>query len=383
MRRNNPGQTTFDLRVIIFSLVILAVIIMIFPGRPVAAVELVSDYTIQIQPKARVLGSLTGKLLVYLRPHITMYNDQGKQIFSRKMKNNVKPTLSPNGEYLGLITYADRSPTDLKTVKLEMFDNRGKFKWKLDKPAANAFHITDHGSFFGIEGVQGIGSTRVHVYDNYGDRRTILVFKNYQGFLASSSGAKFIIDQGATGLIVHDSLGEAIAVLPAAEKFLFDKDERYIGTFSGRIFRLYQDEKEVVAIRFEGTQIKTMAIDVAGDLVILMGEKRFGGYGLTTRHLKWDYTLSEKDRFFTSLDISPDSRRFACGVDVNLGNSVPKENRHIEGYIYLFSTNGSNLGRHKEEYSLWGVGFPKGVFSSSGGSLIVQTREKIEKLRLK
>lgn len=383
MRQHDFAKTASQPRTIILGVLLTAALALFLSFESVSAYGLTSEFSIKLKAKDRVLGSMEGNILVYGRPYITAYNNRGRQIFSRKLKNNIKPTVSPNGLILGLVTYADRSPTDLKTVKLEMFDRGGKFKWKLDKPKASTFQITNKGSFFGIEGVQGISPTRVHVYDQYGDRTTILVFDKYLGLLPSPSASKFIVDQGRDGLAVFDSLGNELAVLPAAGDFIFDKDDRYIGTFSGGVFRLYQDTKEIVSLRHNDPKIVDLAINVEADLVVLMSETSFGVYGLTTRALLWEYTLPEAEQNFTSLDLTHDGQRFACGVDVNLGKAVSKENRHVEGHVFIFGVKNRDLNRHTEKYSLWGVGIPKGVFSTSGGSLIVQTREKLERFRLR
>ena len=349
---------------------------------PAAALELVSEYSIPLMEKDRVLGSLEGNYMVYGRPEIKMYNNRGKILFSKKLTNNVKPTLSPNGKYLGLVTYADHSPTDLKTVMLEMFDQAGKYRWKLDKPAANTFMIADNGAFFGIEGTPGISPTRIHLYDQYGDRINILTIDDYHGFVISPMGAKFIVDKAKAGLEVYDDKGVLLGSLPVSRNYVFDRDERYLATFFQGVFKLYQDEKEVVTIQSSEMVIVDMAINVEQNLAVLMAAKRLEVYELTTQRLLWEHRITEETKWLTSLDLSDDGRFITCGLDVNGGSQVQKADRHVEGYLLLFTSNGKTMTREKENYKLWGTGFPKGVFTASSGSVMLQTREKLEKFKI-
>jgi len=350
---------------------------------PAISADLVSEINIPLTEKDRVLGSLEGNFLIYGRPNITMYDQQGKAIFTRKLTNNIKPTLSPNGKYLGLITYADHSPTDLKTLAFERFDENGKFLWKLTKPDANTFMIADNGAIFGIEGVKGISPNRIHMYDQYGDIINILNLKSYHGIAIAPSGGKFIIDRARDGLDVYDSLGNFLATLPVSKNYVFDRDHRYIATFFQAVFHLFQDEKEVVSFRSSEAVIKDMAIDVEKNLAVFMSVKRLEVYELTTKKRLWEYRLRDERLFFTSLHVSNDGQYIACGVDVNGGTPVPKAMRHVEGYVYLFPIDGSTLDKHHETYKTWGTNLPNGVFIPDSKGLWVQTREKLEKFLIK
>jgi len=365
------------------AVLLLTLLLIILMAIPAGALELVSEYSIPLKEKDRILGSLEGNYLVYGRPYVKMYNNRGKALFSKKLKNNVKPTLSPNGKYFGLITYADRSPTDLKTVKLEMFDQSGKFRWKIDKPAANAFLIADNGAFYGIEGTPGISPTKIHIYDQYGDRINILILDKYHGLSISPKGTKFIIDKARDGLEVYDSTGTLLDSLPVSKNYVIDRDERYIATFFQGIFRLYQDEKEVVSFKSPEMTIRDMAINVENNIVVLMAAKRLEVYELTTKKQLWEHRITDGSKWLNSLDLSNDARFIVCGLDVNGGNQLPKAERHVEGYLLLFTSNGKTMTRQKENYKIWGTGLPKGVFTTSSGSVLMQTREKLEKFRIK
>jgi hypothetical protein len=312
-----------------------------------------------------------------------MYNIQGNKLFSRKLKNNVKPTLSPNGKYLGLTTYADRSPTDLKTVKFEMHDQAGRLQWAMKDPTPNAFMIANNGAIFGIEGVEGIPPTRVHLFDQFGDMLNILTFNEYHGITIAPKGEKFIIDRARGGLEVYDSLGNFLDSLPISKNYVFDRDVRYIATYFQGVFRLFQDEKEVVTLTCPELVIREMVVNVEENLLVLMGSKRLEVYELTTKKQLWEHRLIGGSKWFASLDVSDDGRFIACGLDINGGNQVPKGKRHVEGYLMLFATNGKSMIKQKEIYDLWATGLPKGVFPQSSGSVIMQTREKITKFKIK
>jgi hypothetical protein len=370
-----------QLSVKLFSTLIITAAVL-GASAPCQAINLVSEYSIKLNANDRVLGSLSENFLVYGRPQITLYNSRGKAIFSRKLKNNVKPTLSPRGKYLGLVTYADRSPTDLKTVKLELYDQAGKSLWKMSDPAPNSFIITDQGTIFGIEGVKGIPPTRIYLYNKYGTQITILPIKEYHGLEIAPSAGKFIVDKAGEGLDVYDSLGNLLATLPTSEKYVFDKDDRYIGLFYESVFRLYQDEKEVATIKTAENTLRDMTTSVEKNLFVAMGPKRLQVFQLTTQKLLWEFPLDDEPLSYSSLSLSSDGKFIVCGVDVNGGTLVAKDKRHVEGYMYLFPIDGQGMISRKETYDLWGIGIPRTVFSQSGGAVVLETREKIEKLKL-
>lgn len=349
----------------------------------VNSLDLTNQFNISLKEKDRVLGKTSENFAIYNRPDLTVYNSRGKLIYKKKLKNNVKPTLSPDGRILALVTYADRSPTSLKTTRLAIYDRSGKMKWKLDNPPANSFTITNYGTIFGLEGIEGMGGSRMHLYDQYGDLLTTLNLDAMHGLEVSPSGAKFIIDKARAGLVVYDSLGEKLATMPVSSQYKFDKDDRYMGTFFQGKFRLYQDEKLVKEISTKDLTIVNFEINVEENILVVMSNKWLEIYDLITGDQRWQYRLLEEQQWYSSLSLSPDARFISTGIDYNLGNSVPKDKRHVKGVIDLFRADGKNMTRHKETYKLWGMHFPRGEFSSSGGSIIITTREAIKKFRIR
>jgi len=349
---------------------------------PVSALDLSTEFVIELKESDRVLGELEGNFLLYRKPDITMYNVRGNKLFTKKLKNNVRPVVSPNGKYVALVTFADHSPTDLKTASFEMYDQAGRQQWKMSQPAPNEFMIADNGAIFGIEGVKGIPPTRIHLYDQYGNLRNILTLKEYHGISISSSGGKLVIDRAAAGLDVYDSLGNLLVTLPAATDNVIDRDDRYIGTFFQGKFCLYQDEKEVKTIKSSEISLRDLALNVKQNLLLLMAPKRLEVFELTTGRLLWEYRLLESGEWFTRVDLSDDGRLIACGVDINRGSEVPKDQRHVEGYVYLFPISGQSMYKHKETYKIWGADMPRAVLSPTGGSFMLLTQERLQKFKL-
>lgn len=350
---------------------------------PVWAYELVSEYTIPLDEKDHIMGSLRDNFLVYNRGYMVLYNNMGKQLFDRKINGAVTPTVSPNGKCLGLVTYAGSGPNEFKTAKLEMLDSNGKVLWTLKEPVANKFILADNGGIYGIEGVEGMSPTRIHLYDRNGDRNSIIPVNNYHGLTVSPSGGRLLVDRALDGLEVHDTLGNLLATLPTAKFYRFDRDDRYLVTFFNGVLHVYQDLKEVKTITSAEIDLEDMAVDVAADRVVLASPKRLEVFQLTTGAKMWEFPLLEEEKSFTSVDMSPDGQRIVCGVDVNLGTGVVKEKRHVEGYVYLFPIGGQTLVSRKVTYGRWGVGVPRVVFSAGGGGVMMETRENVEKLRIK
>lgn len=365
------------LRTVVFSLICI-----IFTSINIYAVELNLETSIKLEEQDRVYGSMEGNILVYGRPYIKIYNNRLKQLWSKKLKNNTKPVMSPNGEYLGLILYNDHSPTSLQTLRFSFYDSRGNFEWKLEKLPATTFSMADNGYIFGIEGVPGISPTRIHLYDRFSDRLSVVAAQMYHGMKASPDGLKFIVDH-SDGLAVYDSLGKELAVLPAAQEYVIDRDNRYIALFSNGVFRLFQDEKEVQRFRTSEKEIEDFAINVEAGVLVVMSEKRTEVYDLIAGRLKLSEQVKDLKESYTSLDLSPDGRFAVCGSDVNEGPGVSKAKRHVQGYVYLIPTSGAKSHRMQISYDDWSVGLPKVQFSKTGATIFVQTGNSLSKYRIK
>lgn len=363
---------------LIFAMLVLGAAI-----SPVWAYELVSEYTVPVDDNDRIMGSLRDNFLVYNRGYMVLYNNMGKRLFDRKIKLATSPTMSANGKHIGLVTYAGSGPSEFKTVRLEMLDPNGKVLWTLKEPVANRFILADNGGIYGIEGVEGMSPTRIHLYDRYGDRNSIIPVNNYHGLTISPSGGRLLVDRALDGLEIYDTLGNLLAALPTAKFYRFDRDERYLATFFDGVLRIYQDLKEVLTITSSEIDLEDMALDIKADRAVLLAPKRLEVFELTTKKKLWEFPLLEEEKSFTSLDLSEDGQRIACGVDINLGTGVVKGKRHVEGYVYLFPIGGQTLSLRKVTYSRWGIGLPRVVFAGGGGAVMMETRENVEKLRIK
>jgi len=171
--------------------------------------------------------------------------------------------------------------------------------------------------------------------------------------------------------------------LPSAKQYVFDNDDRYLGTFADGVFRLYQDQKVVQTIKSTDPVALQIAINVQKNMVALMAAKRVALYELVSGNMIWEFRVQEPDRMFTTLDLADNGKVIVCGMDVNNGSTVPKEKRHSKGYIYVFAADGKTLTPWPESYTLWGIGFPKAAVNSSGSAMTVLTREKVEKVLIK
>jgi len=346
-------------------------------GTIAAESDLELKYSVKLEEKDRILGDLTGNFLIYGRPYIKMYDHDGNRLFSRRLKNNVKPVLSPAGKYLALVTYADHSPTELKTIKLELYNPKGERLLKIDKPAATLFELSDKGWFIGVEGVAGIAPNRVHIYDPSGKDIKTLIFQTFRKAVFAPAGDHIVVDKGSEGLELFDLQGNSVSSVPVCRNYLLSRDARYWACFGGGIFNLYQGDSLVKNLQVTPAEIIDMAFDIQSNLLVILAEKRLRLLDLVDGKLRWEYRLNEPEQYFTALSLSPDGRHVACGMDINRGDSIPKAERHIEGEALLFPVEGASPTRHSEKYTLWDIGLPRVALTASQNSLIIMTKEKV------
>ncbi len=345
-------------------------------------VELKSVFVHKLEPKDQVLGDVTGNFIVYGRPHVSVFNAKGEALFSRKLTNNIKPAISDNGEFVGLATYADRNPTSLKTTDFALFNPSGSRIGHIDKPSANNFKIASNGTILATEGTAGLPPTFVYIYSKNGDRRTMLKYQSYHALVISPSGKRFAVDKGPEGMEIYNDQGESIVELPSYESYAFDNRKDFFGVFADAELSIYDDKEILHTLRAAEYRIIDVQFDVDADVAAIMSERRLEVYRISSGQLLWELRLPNDEKWFTSIAISPDGKKIAAGIDINLGPDVPKESRHVEGDLYLFSVDGQLLARHRENYQLWSKGIPYVCFSDDD-EVVVVTREKIEKFEIR
>lgn len=346
-----------------------------------AGFRFTSKYKIELSGEHKVLGSLRGNYLIQSKSSAKLVSLEGVPLFSKPIDGQIRPILSSNGQYFGLVHYATGG--EARVEKIEFFDTAGKIVWTFNKPEPRAFAIANNGYLFGIDDVKQGTAKRIHLFDQFGMLLNIINCPTYAGLETAPSGNRFLIAMPGRGLAVYDTTGTERMVLPWADVYTFDNEELYVGTWQDGAFHLFQEDREVKTIPLRNREISHMVLSVAKDRVILMGPKYLGVFALISGNMLWETMLEEKERKFVSLDMSKNGRFIACGVDNDRGEGVPAEKRHQDSFIYLFSADGKILTPRQVFYSRWAAGFPRVVFSPSGGSITLQTGDKIEKLAIR
>jgi len=82
------------------------------------------------------------------------------------------------------------------------------------------------------------------------------------------------------------------------------------------------------------------------------------------------------------MDVSPDGKYVACGVDINEGRDVLKENRHVIGFLYLYDIEGESILFKQFRYSSYTDGTPMVRFGPHSRKVYVLTRENLHIISL-
>ena len=126
-----------------------------------------------------------------------------------------------------------------------------------------------------------------------------------------------------------------------------------------------------------GLLARKMAFSPDGKYLSIIDKKTLYLFETKTGKLLWQYMLDKPELSFVSLDVTGNATQIIVGVDFDKGKKEAPGDRHTNGFIYLLDKSGKTIWTKELTYKLWGVNFPKVLFSSDGTKFSVITREKI------
>lgn len=146
---------------------------------------------------------------------------------------------------------------------------------------------------------------------------------------------------------------------------------------SDRKLNFYYQEKLVSVGRKENILARGMALSPDNKYVSVIDKKNLYLFDFHTGDLLWRYSLDQPELSFISVDLTKNGEMIIAGVDFDKGRNVPPQERHTQGYVYLFDQKGKLTWQKELSYTLWNAFVPQVKFSLDGSVFSVKTREKI------
>jgi outer membrane protein assembly factor BamB len=146
---------------------------------------------------------------------------------------------------------------------------------------------------------------------------------------------------------------------------------------------LYHQEKLIAVARGENILARGIALSPDDKYVSLIDKKNLYLFDFHTGDLLWQYSLDQPELSFISVDLNQNGEMIAVGVDFDKGRNIPPQERHTQGYVYLFDKQGKLAWQEELSYKLWNAFVPQVKFSLDKPIFSAKTREKIYLFEIK
>ncbi len=333
---------------------------------------------IQFSAKAHAFGLKSGNLIVTEGDSFLGYNNRLKTEFSKTLKAGQKLAVSDNGLYYGIITILQPvDSTGAPLQHIDIYDKNNKNIWSYDGLAMGKCHIAPSGDYLVFaSGTEGGFDWRVMVC-NANQTGAMLDLVACKEIRFASDGSRFIIDGGPKGVFLYDKAGNMLKALDYQNGFAISPTGKYFAVLKNAVLTTYMDTTLLSIDSTVDREIVAFNINEKLKRLYYVAPYTLASINIERGAKVWDYKMESVEYRFTSIDLSNDDRFIACGVILNLGSQVPKDERHPKGYIYMFDI-GRNFFRKVEfPNSNWTPGQPEVGFWPDGRSILVRTFDRI------
>ena len=333
---------------------------------------------IHYSESAHAFGINSGNLIVTEGDSLLVYNIRLEAILSKTLKPGQKLEVAENGLYYGIITPLksdDRAGPQLQ--RIDIYDKNDKNIWSFDGLAMGDCHIAPSGDYLVFaSGTEGGFDWRIMVC-NANQTGAMLDLVACKEIKFASDGSRFVIDGGPKGIFLYDKTGKRLKALDYQQGFAISATGKYLAVLKDGTLTTYSDTTVLSVDSTVDREIVAFNINEKLKRLYYVAPYTLASINIERGVKVWDYKMESAKYRFTSIDLSMDNRFIACGVIVNLGSQVRKDERHPNGYIYMFDI-GRNFFRKVEfPNTNWTPGQPEVGFWPDGRSILVRTNDRI------
>jgi hypothetical protein len=322
---------------------------------------------------------LDGKLILSSPEKLLVVTPEGKESYQANVKPNQGLVTSEDGEFFGITTYSKNTSTDfLGAESFALYSAEGNKLWEIKNPKVSDFHISNQANLtVGVSAGEGSQKSRLIFYNHAGDSIRSIEAGLFQGISFSSNGKHVFINSGKDGLSVFDDSGNLEGKFGLCEKFATSDDGEYVVTISNGALKFFYQTKTTGISPKTNLLSREMSFSPDKRYLSVVDKKSLYLFEVKTGKLLWQYALEKPELSFISVDVTSNAEKIITGIDFDKGRKVAPEERHTNGFVYLFDKEGKITWQKELSYKLWGAFFPQVQFSSDETRFSVITREKI------
>jgi len=331
---------------------------------------------IPIDKSARVYGQSSGSIVISEGDSLTFYNRRSKPrgVISPDSMQSVM--VADNGKFYA-ITEPGPEFADSAAMIVTVYDNRMTPHWGACDIREGDYYLGPSGDYLvAVTGTPGWYDFEIHVYN-----KCLLPVSHkiefFEKIYFSDDGGAFFVDCGLKGGKLFNAEGKLLDSTDVQQGFDFSENGELYAFYNQGEVEVRRNGERYSFIDINKLRLKDIVVRKDINRLITAYHHVAHSHRLDNGRELWMYGPEQENSRFVSMDVSPDGRFVACGVDVNTGRKVVKEERHVQGYLYVYDIEGQGVEMTAFRYTNYTEGTPIVDFGPDSRTIYVRTAEML------
>jgi len=337
---------------------------------------------IDIDAEAQVYGLHSGNIVIEEKERL-LFLDRRYQVRAEiAVDSGHQVLVADNGLYYAFIDRASGGD-DSADTRVTVYDNRQRPLWGAADLMPGRYFLSPSGDYLAV--ITG----HPRWYDNelviFHRDRPLANYKIefFSGIVFSPDGEYLFIDAGPKGSFMFTGGGRLMGQYGPQSSYAFTGESDRLVLFRQGMVRIYDGDEEKVAIDLKKINLSDMIYSESESRLVLAYSDVMKVVDRFDGSVVWEVTPERSGGSFVSIDISPDSRFIAAGVDINLGSTVEGHLRHVRGFLHVYDIDGRAFDALEFRYERYFPGLPEVVFAPDQRSIFVRNRESLHIVELR
>lgn len=319
----------------------------------------------------------SGNIMLLSETKLTLF-DRNRRVQSEiDLDSGQTPIVSANGLFYGIVEGFTPGEADSSIKVATIFDNRQSPLWGDYNLIDGEYYLSPSGEYFvALSGTKGEHYSRMFLYhkDNPTIEHDIRFFED---ILFSDDGRYFLIDSGPRGIRLFSADGTPIRTFGSQKRYAFSRNGNWLALFNQGILKVFENCKERFNLDLKQSPLNGMVIRENAKRIILAFQKKLIVLDLNDGSILWQYSSDKKGESFISVDVSPNGKFMACGININLKTQAKNSKSQGSCLLYVWDIDGQAIGSMEFKSDSCAGGLPVVKFSADKNTITVETKETL------
>jgi hypothetical protein len=325
-----------------------------------------------------IYGQATGNIIIQKDDRLVLLNRR-HQIKSEVVLDSSQSTVvAANGMFYGIVNGHKSEDSVSINSTATIYSNRGVPLWSVYDLVEGDYYLAASGDYLiAITGTTGWFNYKMFLY--YKNRSVIEVdIQSFENLFFSEDGDFLLIDAGAKGVKLYSADGDFLQQYDSQKMIAFSETGKKFVAYSHKgVLKIFEGNNDKLTLELKRLSIEGFILRDEINTVLIIYNNRIVVINAGDGSVLWDYGSGKEGGLFASLDVSPNNKFIACGIDVNKGKAAEKSERHELGYLFVYDIEGQDLQELKFQYDLYSKGLPDVKFLSDNRTISVRNAESL------